>query len=149
MKKDKVKSFKNINLTYASGGGGQSNGLSSDINCMLKNLYNNKTNLEILILNNISEEESIFLKNRINTILNGKNKDLKNFSVDIFSSNKISIMDFNDLEFDIFSSDTNFLMIFLRRYESNFVIGNIIKGKDSYPGIIKTSYFDNLLIKGD
>lgn len=138
----KDESFNNVNLNYNI----TESELDNDIIGMLKNLYNNKTDLEILIKQKASKNEIIYLRNKINLILNGKNQSLKNFSVDVFNSNKISIIGFKNSEIDIFSSSNNFLMIFLRKGGSDFIICKIIRGKDEYPVIIKTSFFNNLLI---
>ena len=117
--------------------------LGKQINKMLKNIYKNKSDLEILIINHMSYFKVKSLENKINNILNGNNQN--SFSVNLFQScNKITVKDSDGSEFDIFSSKDYFSALFLRKYYTNFIISRIIHGKESYPGIINKSYFKHL-----
>ena len=117
--------------------------LGKQINKMLKNIYKNKSDLEILIINHMSYFKVKSLENKINNILNGNNQN--SFSVNLFQScNKITVKDSDGSEFDIFSSKDYFSALFLRKYDTNFIISRIIHGKESYPGIINKSYFKHL-----
>ena len=119
--------------------------ISNNIVGMLKNIYKNLSDLEILIINKISYNEAILLENKIDKILNGSQKNLRNFSVNVFySCNKITIRKSDGSEFDIFSSYTNFSIIFLRYYETDFIISKIIQGDNAYPAIVEKSFFKNL-----
>lgn len=131
----------NINVFYQE----NNNDISRDITNMLKNIYSDESDLEILIINKIPYSKSIYMEKKINKILNGDEENLRNFSVNIFYyCNKISIKNLDESEFDIFSSKNNFSMIFLRKYSADFIISKIIHGDTIYPEIIKKSYFKNL-----
>ena len=64
--------------------------LGKQINKMLKNIYKNKSDLEILIINHMSYFKVKSLENKINNILNGNNQN--SFSVNLFQScNSITV----------------------------------------------------------